>query len=159
MSLLRSVPVCYGVQYQEKLLQMENMMSSLVESASLFEVSVPAYKQLKQCRRDIAMLKSLWDYIFNVRASIDDWKTTLWKDINVEQMDVDCRRFAKDTRGLDKEMRAWDTFTGLENTVKNMLTSIRAVTELQNPAIRDRHWLQLMQATGVRMLMTHYGLT
>lgn len=129
-------------------------MLSLVESASLFEVTVPDYKQIKQCRRDIVMLKSLWDYIFNVRASIDDWKTTLWKDINVEQMDVDCRRFSKDIRGLDKEMRAWDTFTGLENTVKNMLTSIRAVTELQNPAIRDRHWLQLMQATGVRLL-TH----
>lgn len=130
-------------------------MLSLVESASLLEVTVPDYKQIKQCRRDIVMLKSLWDYIFNVRASIDDWKTTLWKDINVEQMDVDCRRFSKDIRGLDKEMRAWDTFTGLENTVKNMLTSIRAVTELQNPAIRDRHWLQLMQATGVRLL-THW---
>ena len=46
-------------------------------------------------------------------------------------------------------MRAWDVFNGLENTVKNMLTSLRAVTELQNPAIRDRHWMQLMQATGV----------
>lgn len=31
-----------------------------------------------------------------------------------------------------------------------MVTSLRAVGELQNPAIRDRHWLQLMQATQVR---------
>ena len=50
---------------------------------------------------------------------------------------------------LDKEMRAWNAFQGVESTVKNMLTSLRAVTELQNPAIRDRHWQQLMQATGV----------
>ncbi len=52
-------------------------------------------------------------------------------------------------RALDKEMRAWDTYIGVESTVKNMLTSLRAVGELQNPAIRDRHWQQLMQATGV----------
>lgn len=47
------------------------------------------------------------------------------------------------------QMRAWDAFGGLDSTVKNMLTSLRAVGELQNPAIRDRHWQQLMQATKV----------
>ena len=61
-------------------------------------------------------------------------------------------QFAKDIRMLDKEMRAWDTYTGVEGVVKNMLTSLRAVSELQNPAIRDRHWHQLMQATGVRLV-------
>lgn len=46
-------------------------------------------------------------------------------------------------------MRAWDAFSGLDSDVKNMLTSLRSVGELQNPAIRDRHWQQLMQATKV----------
>ena len=46
-------------------------------------------------------------------------------------------------------MKSWDAFVGLDNTVKNMITSLRAVSELQNPAIRDRHWQQLMQATQV----------
>ena len=73
----------------------------------------------------------------------------LWHDINVENMEMDCKKFVKDIRGLDKEMRAWDTFTGLDSTVKNMVTSLRAVGELQNLAIRDRHWEQLMQATQV----------
>lgn len=64
-------------------------------------------------------------------------------------MDIDCKKFAKDVRSLDKEMRSWDAFVGLDNTVRNMITSLRAVSELQNPAIRDRHWQQLMQATQV----------
>ena len=50
-------------------------------------------------------------------------------------------------------MRAWDTYSGVENVVKIMITSLRAVAELQNPAIRDRHWQQLMQATGVKFTM------
>ena len=124
-------------------------MGALMESASLFEVNVPDFKQLKQCRREVVMLKVLWDLVGIVRSSIEDWKTTAWKDINVEQMDMDSKKFAKDIRSLDKEMRAWDTYNGVESTVKNMVTSLRAVGELQNPAIRDRHWQQLMQATGV----------
>lgn len=46
-------------------------------------------------------------------------------------------------------MRPWDTYVSLEATVKNMLTSLRAVGELQNPAIRERHWRQLMNSTKV----------
>ncbi|CAF5175903.1 unnamed protein product, partial [Rotaria magnacalcarata] len=46
---------------------------------------------------------------------------------------------------LDKEMRAWNAYSGLDDAVKNMMTSLRAVTELQNPAIRERHWLELMK--------------
>ncbi len=51
-------------------------------------------------------------------------------------------------------MRTWDVFNGLELTVKNMLTSLRAVGELQNPAIRDRHWHQLVIATKVNFIMS-----
>ena len=60
--------------------------------------------------------------------------------------------YNEDIRGLDKEMRAWDAFTGLDSLVKNMVTSLRAVGELQNSAIRDRHWEQLMQATQVTIV-------
>lgn len=97
----------------------------------------------------IKILQQLWDYAFIVRTSIEDWKKTPWRKIDVENMDIECKKFAKDIRLLDKEMRGWDTYLMLESTVKNMLTSLRAVGELQNPAIRERHWIQLMASTKV----------
>nr|KAF6455671.1 dynein axonemal heavy chain 17 [Rousettus aegyptiacus] len=139
---------------QKSITAMESSMEALCKSGSLFEVTVPDYKQLKACHKEVLLLKELWDMIVLVNTSIDDWKTTKWKDINVEQMDIDCKKFAKDVRSLDKEMKAWDAFVGLDNTVKNMITSLRAVSELQNPAIRDRHWQQLMQATQVKFKMS-----
>ena len=50
---------------------------------------------------------------------------------------------------MDKETRAWNVFVGLDSMVKNMVTSLHSVAELQNQAIRDRHWEQVMQATQV----------
>lgn len=50
---------------------------------------------------------------------------------------------------FDKEMKTWDTYVTLEATVKNMLTSLKAVGELQNAAIRERHWHQLINSTKV----------
>ncbi|KAK2528616.1 hypothetical protein Q9233_007587 [Columba guinea] len=133
--------------------QMESAMTSIYESAGLFEVMVPDYKQLKQCRKELCLLKELWDMISLVGACLDDWQTTKWVDINVENMDLECKKFAREIRNLDKEVRAWDAFSGLDSKVKNMLTALKAVAELQNPAIRERHWNQLMQVTGVRFVM------
>ncbi|KAK2490477.1 LOW QUALITY PROTEIN: hypothetical protein MC885_016050 [Smutsia gigantea] len=139
---------------QRSIAAMESMVEALGKSGSLFEVPVPDYKQLKACHKEVCLLKELWDMVVMVNTSMDDWKTTRWKDMNVEQMDIDCKKFAKDVRSLDKEMKTWDAFMGLDNTVKNMITSLRAVSELQNPAIRDRHWQQLMQAAQVKFKMS-----
>ena len=46
---------------------MEKEMGMLLDSAGLFEVNVPDFKQLKQCRKEIKLLKQLWDYIVIVR--------------------------------------------------------------------------------------------
>ncbi|XP_049632688.1 dynein axonemal heavy chain 9 [Suncus etruscus] len=135
------------------ILQMESNMASISESASLFEVNIPDYKQLKECRKEVCQLKELWDTIGIVTSSIHAWENTKWRDINVEAMDLECKRFSRQLRHFDKKIRSWDAFTGLERVVLNTLTSLRAVAELQNPAIRERHWRQLMQITGVSFIM------
>ncbi|VEN40996.1 unnamed protein product, partial [Callosobruchus maculatus] len=131
----------------EDLRKLEKEMKGIHESGSLFEVNVPDFKILRQCRRDLRLLKQLWDYVHIVHSCVDDWKTTAWRKIDVENMDIECKKFAKEVKMLDKEMRVWDTYIGLESTVKNTLTSLKAVGELQNPAIRERHWDQLMTST------------
>ncbi|KAG7491786.1 hypothetical protein MATL_G00007500 [Megalops atlanticus] len=136
-----------------QILEKESTMAAIIESAGLFEVNIPDYKQMKQCRKEVFLLKELWDLITVVDSSLNDWKTTRWREINVENMELECKRFSKDIRALDKETRAWDAFAGMDSMVKNILTSLRAVAELQNSAIRERHWHQLMQATGVRFTM------
>ncbi|CAK8683563.1 unnamed protein product [Clavelina lepadiformis] len=133
--------------------EMEKEMEALQISAALFEVAIPDFKQLRACRRELRFLKTLWDTIILVRTSLDDWTLTSWRQINVDDMDMELRRFLKEIRVLDKETRAWDAYSGLDSMVKNMITSLRAVVELQSPAIRDRHWQQLMTATGVRFEM------
>lgn len=84
----------------DKEIQMlERQMNDIQESASLFEVVVPEFKQLKQCRKELKMLKQLWDYVNIVRSSIEGWKTTPWRKVDVENMDIECKKFAKEIRG------------------------------------------------------------
>uniref|UniRef100_A0A4W6EVU6 Dynein axonemal heavy chain 11 n=1 Tax=Lates calcarifer TaxID=8187 RepID=A0A4W6EVU6_LATCA len=146
-----SISKCPHLQTNRAVAVMEAEMKKLQDTADLFEVSFPDYKQLRQCRSDLILVKAVWDMV--IFTSIEDWTKTPWKEINVEQMDMELRRFAKEMKMLDKEVRVWDVYMGLESTVKNLLTSLRAVNELQNSAVRERHWQQLMNTTGVRFVM------
>ncbi|KAB0805217.1 hypothetical protein PPYR_02187 [Photinus pyralis] len=148
----QNVYALFDHQHQE-LCNFEDELKKLAEQATLFDVQLSEYKYLKVSARELRQVKQLWDFILIVSSSMDEWKTTPWKTIDVEGMEMELKRFAKEVRTMDKELRAWNAYNEMEGIIKNMLTSLRAVTELQNPAIRDRHWIQLMQATKVRFVL------
>lgn len=45
-------------------------MEALCKSAGLFEVTVPDYKQLKACHKEVRLLKELWDMIVMVSQAL-----------------------------------------------------------------------------------------
>lgn len=47
------------------------------------------------------------------------------------------------------QVRDEDVFKGLDNMVKNFLVSMPLVADLRSPAMRPRHWQQLMDTTKV----------
>ncbi|KXS10801.1 hypothetical protein M427DRAFT_103173 [Gonapodya prolifera JEL478] len=134
---------------------MEAEAGALKQSSELFELTIPSFKQLSDCRRDVGMLKSLWDMVGLVTFVFEEWRQTLWQQIDPDNMEGVCREFSKELRKMDKEIKGWDAFTGLDQMVKDMITSLRAVGELRSNAIRERHWKQLMKTTGVTFVMTN----
>ncbi|KAJ3249578.1 hypothetical protein HDU78_000105 [Chytriomyces hyalinus] len=135
-------------------LAMESEAAAIKGSCELFELNVPNYKQLSDCRRDVGMLKSVWDVVSLVTYMFEEWRTTLWTEIDTDSMENRCRDLGKELRRMDKEIKGWDVYSGLDQMVKDMITSLRAVGELRSPAIRDRHWKQLMKTTGVTFVLT-----
>ncbi|KAI8425202.1 hypothetical protein MSG28_007025 [Choristoneura fumiferana] len=130
--------------------EFEGLVDSLKKSCELFDIQPPDEKNMKQCRRELKLCKQLWDYYKLVMGTIEFWKKSPWKKIDADGMDQECKRLTKDLRQLDKDMRNWEPFIAIESTIKNLMTSLRAVTDLQNPAIKDRHWIELMMATKVK---------
>lgn len=55
-------------------------MKKLQDTAALFEVSFPDYKQLRQCRSDIILVKAVWDMVIFVKVynklllSLEFWR-------------------------------------------------------------------------------------
>ncbi|KAI8853660.1 dynein heavy chain and region D6 of dynein motor-domain-containing protein [Chytridium lagenaria] len=76
---------------------------------------------------DIGMLKSVWDVVSLVTFMFEEWRTTLWTEIDTDSMENRCRDLAKELRRMDKEIKGWDVYSGLDQMVKDMITSLRAL--------------------------------
>ena len=76
----------------------EEELANITETANIYEQPVPEFKQIQQIRRELKLIKNLWDYIFIVQTSLDEWKTTVWKKIDVEGMDVECKKLIRELR-------------------------------------------------------------
>nr|XP_055065627.1 dynein axonemal heavy chain 11 isoform X2 [Misgurnus anguillicaudatus] len=137
-----------------EMIVLEEEMADLQKSCKLFDVTCPDSKHLKRCQRDITVLKQLWDLLLCAQSNIAAWTGTRWREIIVENMETELRRFTKEMQVLDKESRNWDVFVGLDHVLKDLLASLRAVTELQHPSMRDRHWAQLIKTTGIDFTLT-----
>lgn len=79
----------------------------------------------------------------------DHWIVTAWLQLDLEDVEQSCKQLLKEIRGLGRHVQGSDVFTGLEMDLKNMLTALRSLAELRNPAIQERHWDDLMRTTGV----------
>jgi len=122
----------------------------------LFEMNVTEYREIKQAVDQAIALKELWDMISLVLKLFDEWKKSKWNDITVEVCEKlqDAAKFlAKDVKNMSRGAKMWPAHKGVEDTVKNMQTTLPLITDLKNPAMRERHWKQLARATGVSFSM------
>lgn len=127
----------------------ENQYNELVNSAELFELNKPSQKDLVACEKELKHLKQIWDFIYIIESCIENWKKTPWKKVSVEDLEQECKRFSKELRQLDKDIRSWTPYLYASDLITNLISSLKAITALQNPSIRDRHWNELMKTTKV----------
>ena len=65
--------------------------------------------------------------------------------MDLNEIGLKAREFSATLRAMDKQVKEWHVYKGVEDNVKNLLKSLSSVTELRSPSIRNRHWNELMR--------------
>lgn len=84
----------------EEILKFEKELKALHDQANIFEQQITEFKQIKLARKELRLLKNLWDYINIVTSSLDEWKTTFWQKIDVEGMEQECKKLIRELRRM-----------------------------------------------------------
>lgn len=60
--------MCDVFQAEKAIRDTEKELAELQECTKLFDVTVPDYRDIKLCRRDIVVLKELWDIVAHMQV-------------------------------------------------------------------------------------------
>lgn len=133
----------------EQILRCERTSELLDIYAKLFHIDVALSNSLiQQLHKEVRVLKQVWDYWYSLQYRRNLWAKTLWSDIDVEAVETECKRLSKEVRGLDKCCKKWQPLLVMENEFLNLLTSLRVLTSIQNPSIKERHFDELRTIAG-----------
>jgi len=127
--------------------------AKLKELQELYELVAGDYKEIKDSMKEATLLKQVWDVVQLVVFTFMDWRTTLWDNINTDFLTDEAKKLKDVVKKLDKKVRVWDVYKGLEDEVGNMAVALPLIQMLKSPSMRPRHWKELMAVTGTTFTM------
>ncbi|CAM9099296.1 unnamed protein product [Ectocarpus fasciculatus] len=132
---------------QQSLRALEAKALSMRELEELFELSPTRHTGLVEVRAQLRLLKMVWDVVGLVDGLFASWTATLWADIKTDELLEEARSLQLHIRGLPRRIRDWGLYKAVDERVVNMSTVLPLIHELHSPAMRDRHWKDLLDVT------------
>ena len=141
----------YGklVEQQDQIVHYNTEICDLVEAQALYELVPSRFKEVSDSQKELILLKQCWDMGQLIVYTFQDWRRLLWNDIDTDYLAGEAKNLKDQVKKLDKKVRIWDTYKGIDDECGNMLTALPLVQQLKSPSMRQRHWKELMVVVGV----------
>jgi dynein heavy chain len=120
-------------------------------SADMFDCGGEMQEAQKAITAVQAMLtnaRKMWTVLTSTDEYIEKSKMQLWSDVSPEQLEEDAKDMMKKIKGLHKDVRQSTVYKDVEKKGKDFLNTCPLILALRHPSMRERHWKQLMEATG-----------
>ncbi|GFO25145.1 dynein beta chain, ciliary-like, partial [Plakobranchus ocellatus] len=134
--------------FSKRLLVLENEAQDLIELQELLEASVVNFSVLPTCRHELNNLKQVWETVRVIEEQQSDWKRHRWQKMNTKFLREETNKQLDIVRALPEDVFTWDVYMGLHESITTIQACLPLIDDLSNPAMRTRHWKQLVRVTG-----------
>lgn len=137
------------------LMTLEREAAAFNELEELFELQISKYPEMGETRRDLKLLKWIWDFKALVDKLYEGWRSQYWSEVKTEACMDQNKELLKQLRkqGNDFQvLKAWRVYQVVEESIQSMSILLPLIDELHSPAMRDRHWEALARQCNVKHL-------
>ena len=135
--------------YKRRLNKLHKTKAELVNALNLFNLDVKPYPMLQATGADVEQLDKIYGLYVSFKEFQQTMASMLWGDLDIQALQKGADDFEKQCKRMPKELKEIYTFKMVESRLLNFKESLPLVVSLKNDAMKSRHWLQLMAATGV----------
>ncbi|KAJ7527535.1 hypothetical protein O6H91_16G059900 [Diphasiastrum complanatum] len=115
---------------------------------SIFGMEKLSNKENAATLRDLELLKSMWQLKKEWQDAYDGWKGGLFSELDATSMESSASTFSKRVFKIGRDTKSWGVWVDLKDTIDAFKSTLPLTVDLRNPAMRLRHWEQLMEHIG-----------
>jgi len=146
-------------EYNRRLTKLVKQKNELVNAQNLFGLPVKAYDNLQKTIVDMGQL----DQIYGLYVKFLDFKENLgtinWNELEIDSLQAGAEALEKEGRQLPKVLKEIFTFKMVEKVLVNFKETLPLIVNLKSDSMKARHWLKIMEVTGVKFDSSLKGLT
>ncbi|CAH8443146.1 unnamed protein product [Heterobilharzia americana] len=145
----------YGslIQFIEECGKLDAERQDLLNSERLLYLPISTYPELKKIQSELQKLKPIYELYLDQKTAYRDWACILWKDIEIDELINSTNEFIERLKQQSQRILGLPVALMISNSLKNFQESLVLIQYLKDDAIRDRHWKQLMEKTGISFNM------
>ncbi|KAH8295402.1 hypothetical protein KR018_010894 [Drosophila ironensis] len=134
--------------YGQKIAEREARREELANAERLFDMPMVDYHEFARVQTEFEGLQQLYKLFKAQKSARETWGKTLWADLDPNVLTEGVESFLKEFRKLTKPVRTLPTGVQVELHMKQFKGTVPLMVSLKHEALRERHWLQLMEKTG-----------
>ncbi|SPP80284.1 dynein heavy chain 10, axonemal [Drosophila guanche] len=134
--------------YGQKINERELRRQELANAERLFDMPMVDYHEFGRVQTEYEGLQQIYKLYRSQKGAREIWGKTLWADLDPNVLTEGVESYLKEFRKLPKPIRQQPVGTQLELHMKQFKGTVPLMVSLKHEALRERHWLQLMEKTG-----------
>ncbi|KAI8894261.1 dynein heavy chain and region D6 of dynein motor-domain-containing protein [Globomyces pollinis-pini] len=135
-------------EYKKMLTNAGNQEKNLKKGLAVFKIEYSPSKDMENVSNDIESLLQVWTGMQEWNNNYLAWKTKHFLALDGTELEETVQKYLKKLTKMGKEVKDWDVFTNLKDKVNQTKRTIPLLLDLRNPAMRERHWNQIMDEIG-----------
>ena len=139
---------------QQKIAKMEKRRMELVSAERLFDLPNTEYPDMNTMKSELAILETIYGLYAELKEFSDSQSSTLWTQLNIASLIAGAEALDKKSNKMRKKIQP--TRSVLESVVAAVTgfkDSLPLIEQLKSPAMKPRHWQELMKVTGTKFTM------
>ncbi len=140
-------------KYAHQLDEFNVRVDKFHELEDLFELQQTSYPEIGETRTEIKYLKDLWDFKAMVLNIYSSWRTTLWIDVNTDDLEDQNKKLRKQLKEQGNTfpvIKGWQVYRDIDDMMSIMNIVLPLINDLHSEAMRSRHWSALARICNVK---------
>ncbi|XP_048885226.1 dynein axonemal heavy chain 2 [Brienomyrus brachyistius] len=135
--------------------------SSIRQGLSIFGIEQPPSKDIQSLDKDLDYLQQVWQITQQWEAHWDQWKVGHFAALQMESLESSTQALFKKLHKLSRNLKdkQWEVVASCSKKIDLFRRTIPLISDLRNPALRDRHWNQIRDEVQVAFDQTAADFT